>query len=165
MYRVIAFDPGVTTGWATYTAEKIYNPLAKPQGYYEYVNETWACGYLANDHHRDIIALLELQATSEFVIVCESFEYRNRARAGLRLESKEYIGIIKLFAAERGVPLLFQNAATGKGFGSDDKLERLGLLQKPVSRYPNQHINDANRHLLVYLATTAKRTDILRRLK
>jgi hypothetical protein len=149
VFRIIALDPGGTTGWYSYTADVI-----TVEGTTEYYEEKWACGWLGPDeHHQELYTFLELQHCTETIVVCESFEYRNRARPGLDLISKEYIGITRLFGQERSVPVVFQTAATGKGFGSDEKLQRIGILQRPVSVSPQKHINDAARHLLTFMCT------------
>lgn len=154
--RVLALDPGGTTGWFTYTAE-VLPALDTP--YRTHHDVKWASGHLGREeHHYQLYALLEMQAVQEFYIVCESFEFRNRARPGLDLSSKEYIGVVKTFIQERAKEpnapvLVMQTAAVGKAFGSDKKLEKLGIQVCPPSRWPHMHINDAGRHLVRFLCT------------
>lgn len=148
-YRVIAFDPGGTTGWASYSA------LQMPDG--SFFNERFDCGQLGpKEHHKELYDLLLMQRVSEYHVVSESFEFRNRARDGLVLISKEYIGVMKLFAAESEVPLVMQTAAMGKGFISDSKIMRAQLW------HPGwRHAMDATRHLLYYLVTRQNRMDLV----
>lgn len=143
LIRIMALDPGGTTGWASWTAERIQGVAADS---FEYKNVTWDNGQLGPEHHKLLWSVLELMHVENCRIVCERFEYRNTSRAGLVLDSREYIGIAKLFSQERGVPLEFQNASEAKGFVRDSHLKRLALWS---SGYP--HANDAMRHLLFYL--------------
>lgn len=152
MFRVVALDPGGTTGWASYSAEKLENPLTEE---FEYVNEDFRCGQIEiKDHHHQLYGFLGFNHTNEFYIVCERFEYRNTSRAGLVLDSREYIGVVKLFVQERNyhsdnaVTLSFQNASEAKGFVRDSHIKKLGLWSPG-----NPHAMDATRHLLYWLTT------------
>jgi hypothetical protein len=145
MYRIIALDPGGTTGYAVLTV-----------GHGNAMN--WRQGHLGPDeHHKALWALLELQAVSQTAIVCESFEYRNNSRAGLVLVSAEYIGITKLFARERNIPLFFQTAAEGKcgdkTFVRKEHLERLGLWKGTKWK----HAMDATAHLVRWIVLESKK--------
>lgn len=137
MYRVVALDPGGTTGWATYTSY----PEATEE------KQKFACGQIGPyQHHKDLYDFLGMQQTDNTIIVSESFEYRNERRPGLVLVSKEYIGVTKLFAEERGVPYFEQTASKAKGFVKDSNLQKLGLWSSGF-----QHAMDAMRHLLYYM--------------
>jgi hypothetical protein len=151
--KIIAFDPGGTTGWA----------LADIRG--------GLCAFTSGmlgpeDHHYNLYLLLEDERASSggerdgLTIVCESFEYRNDSRAGLILKSCEYIGVIKLFANShfRPDPLILQTASQGKirgkkteesAFVKKRNLQQLGLW----SLGPNgeHHAMDAYGHLLNYM--------------
>jgi hypothetical protein len=87
-----------------------------------------------------------LETTSPDVIICEDFEYRNRARAGLDLTPPRLIGVVKLFSQTTGTKLLLQKAAVGKGHYSDDRLKSLGFYRRGTP-----HGRDALRHLLHWL--------------
>lgn len=144
MYRIVALDPGGTTGWATYTE---YPEADKPE-------QKFACGQIGPfEHHKDLYDFLGMQQTDDTIVVCESFEYRNERRPGLVLISKEYIGVAKLFVAERGfeseenfLHYKEQTASKAKGFVKDTNLQKLGLWS---SGFP--HAMDAMRHLLYYM--------------
>jgi hypothetical protein len=98
--------------------------------------------------------------TSHFTLIAERFDFRQSEEGGQRhgtnLMSREYIGVAKLFAAERmNTPVVLQSAAQAKGFIPDKakngleanaKLKALGLY---VPGRP--HANDAMRHLIYYL--------------
>lgn len=139
---ILALDPGGTTGMS------VCNYV--DDGVDDFVGE-WRFGQIGPQPHHE--ALWTLMADLcipgiELRIVCESFEYRNNSRAGLVLDSVEYIGIVKLFVARYGVPLTMQTASMGKGFTKDQNIKKLGLWQSG-----KKHANDATRHLLYYLAT------------
>lgn len=131
---IIALDPGGTTGWATVRLE--------PRKVTE-----WNCGQLAQtEHHSQLFTLLGMNHTDNCAVVCERFEYRAYSRPGLVLDSREYIGVAKLFCQERNVPFVLQSAAQGKGFVKDQNIKKLGLWSPG---WP--HAMDAMRHLLYYI--------------
>lgn len=146
MLTVIALDPGGTTGWSMFRAEVMPTPDGE-----ELFNARWSQGQLGpHEHHDQLYGFLELQQTMQTYVICEGFEYRNRARAGLVLVSKEYIGVAKLFCIRNKVSYGEQTAAQGKGFVKDANIKKLGMWMpgKP-------HANDATRHLLWWLINAA----------
>lgn len=172
IFTAIGLDPGGSTGWASYQAEvDIQDPNSIHHNWY---TEKWNCGTFGPDAHHDALyTLLELSHTSEYHIICESFEYRNKSRPGLELISKEYIGVVNLFAQQRGLRLPgnypqvhYQTAAQGKitphSFIQKRHLENIGLWS---SGRENRHAMDAYGHLLFWLINGQyKRYDLLKRL-
>lgn len=170
---IIGLDPGGTTGWALYTANVIHNVDGQP----EYYNEAYNAGQIGpGPHHLRLWHLLEQWTTVNTIIVCESFEFRRNDRDATRdnivLVSKEYIGVVNLYAqtfeeTTSGLPgefkVVFQTAAMGKGFWDDRKLEVVGLLQTPKTTWP--HANDAMRHILQYMVFKMNRQDLLQPLR
>jgi len=160
--KIIALDPGGTTGWATFDD-------TAPEG-----ASKFNFGHIGpEEHHEKLQAFLELQTSqTDTRVVCESFEYRKGLRDNVVMVSLEYIGIVKLHCEIYGMrqspngsvvfpQLIMQTAATGKAFWKDDKLKRLGLFQPGW-----KHANDATRHLLTYLCTLPEWKDkLLRSLK
>lgn len=133
VYRILAFDPGGTTGYKLYDSE----------------TDTFSGGQLEPNHHFKLWSMLnDLKINA---VVYETFEYRNKSRAGLVLDSREYIGIIRLFEAMYSIPTTKQTPAQAKGFVSDARLKRGGLW---VPGHP--HENDACRHLIYYMINTMK---------
>ena len=106
--NILAFDPGGTTGWALYSDD-----------------DAIIGGQLANQHHYDLYLLM--RENDPQAIVYETFEYRNKSRAGLVLDSREYIGVIKLYAEINEVELVAQSPVLAKGFVSDTQLKKLHL--------------------------------------
>lgn len=125
--RVIALDPGITTGVAYGTIDDGMMTV-----YAEQYNWT---------HHQLYAHLLERMPD---VIVMESFEFRKGARAGLILYPVELIGVVKLYEAlHPPVAVFMQTAAKGKSYYSDTHLKNGGVYVRGVG-----HGMDALRHLL-----------------
>ena len=148
--RIIALDPGGTTGWALADIEE--------GGHIEFKHDMLE----RMNHHKELHDTLE--SFEPDIIVCESFEYRNANRPGLELISVEYIGVMKLFAETSGTPYVMQKAAQGKirdkptAFVKPDNLKRLSLY------HPNQvHAMDAYGHLLYYIINKPGDVDIILR--
>lgn len=176
---ILGLDPGGTTGWALYTADVIHD-ISGDRPTPEFYNEKFNAGQLGpGKHHRLLWGLLEQWTVTNTIIVCESFEYRRNAkdrnRDNIVLDSKEYIGVVNLYqqvfehtVAPRhnhliGLQVVYQTAATGKGFWTDQKLQMVGKQSTPKSKWP--HANDAMRHLLHYMAFKMHRRDLLQPLK
>lgn len=157
---ILSFDPGGTTGWASVTIRELKSGDA------EFM---WHTGQLLDDNHHSALysfmcnayddnALYNDEPIAALTIVTESFEYRNISRAGLRLDSVEYIGVMKLFCDVRDVELKFQTASMGKvrdkpgAFVKPDNIKKLDLWS-PGSK----HAMDALGHLLYYMINSDKR--------
>ena len=137
MHRIIAIDPGVTTGICTARLKADYLFVTPNQ-----VKATLAQMYtILND-------FIGVGSTQTHVIY-EDFEYRNQARAGLDLTPVKIIGVIQLIQEcnRTGSTIFYrQTAAMGKAYYSDDKLKELGIYKKGVP-----HGMDATRHLMHWL--------------
>ena len=132
---VVALDPGGTTGVAILSARGVL-----------------VAEHLTGEHHKDLWNLL--QDIDPDVVVCESFEFRNKSRDNLELISKEYIGVVKLwYRMHPNAVLSMQTAAMGKGFITDKGPNANEALKKLGWYFPSmKHANDAVRHLVYYLA-------------
>jgi hypothetical protein len=176
---IIGLDPGGTTGWATYNANVMRHVVDPDQavGTWEFFDERWNSGEIGpGPHYITLWDLLGLKRAQNFIIVCESFEYRHNQRDNVVLVSLEYIGVAKLFAEmEPQTPttpinLVLQTAATGKSFwypkirGTErrdaSKLKAVGLYSPG-----HVHANDATAHLLHFMENTLGRKDLLEPLK
>lgn len=163
--HVLALDPGGSTGWALYAADVL---SGLDGASLEFHNEKITQGQLGPEqHHLELWGLLGMMHTTNFIIVCESFEYRQDQRPLVQLISKEYIGVVELFVQERNLTLLPeaqvhhvpQSAATGKGFwypkvpgkkaSWDGSKLRAVDLYHPTTH--GRHVNDATAHLLHFL--------------
>lgn len=127
---LLALDPGTTTGYCVYE-----------QG-------SFVFGQIGPEmHHKPLWALMK--GTEPTTIICEDFTFRpNPNRRKVVLDSKEYIGVVKLYGSAYDVPVKMQMASQAKGFwGEDNRIRKLGLWQ-PGQR----HAMDALRHMLYYLS-------------
>jgi hypothetical protein len=138
--RIVALDPGITTGWATWNdgLPRLVDTL----------------------QYRDSLQFIwhKLQLDSPNVIVCENFTYQQRTK--VELYPVEVIGVVKLFAQINDIPVYFQTPAQAKKFWTDDKLRVLGFYS------PAQpHGMDAVRHLLYHLTFSMNNLYFVERLK
>lgn len=128
--KIVALDPGVTTGYAVGHIDDGCMTVRAGQ-------EVWS--------HQELWAQLHLAEPD--AIVCESFEFRNKSRAGLILYSVELIGIVHLFCSPSyrtpSVTLFMQTAAKGKGYYTNMHLQTHGVYTRGIP-----HGMDAMRHLL-----------------
>lgn len=144
-FRILALDPGGTTGIAT--ANYNYDPPIENPNIADFNYMTHEMG--PAKHH---LALWDfISHFNPDTIVCEAFEFRqNYGREGNRnkveLISREYIGVAELYCQMTKTRLLMQSASQGKHFVPDAKLEMTGILVTPP--HPNRHKNDALRHLV-----------------
>lgn len=128
--KVIALDPGVTTGYAT--------GLISPEGKMLVVGgqERW--------NHVGLYQFLVINEPN--VIISERFEFRKKAREGLELFSRELIGVANLYAQLHMPPpheLVMQMPSVIGGFFSDAQLKKDNLWKEGRG-----HNMDALRHLL-----------------
>jgi hypothetical protein len=101
--------------------------------------------------------------TADDTMVLESFEFRKEdtGREYINYSTGEYVGVCKLGAILKGMYLIVQNSATGKGFWNDDKLKRAGVYGICDSR----HSRDAMRHWLKYWTFNRNDKEFLFKLK
>lgn len=149
--KILALDPGGSTGYAQYDSER----------------RSWLQGTLRGEHH---IALMNLLMSDNWdVVIYERFLYQRReldAGVSLVLDSVEYIGVIKLYhqsitaahgmvekSSDSGlhlvqftVPELVMQAPSSMQLWDDRKLKAAGLYTTD-----SPHARDATRHLLYYL--------------
>ena len=121
--KIVALDPGVTTGWASRARDR------------------YSTRQIIGEHHVELWdALYNFEPQ---VVVCERFTYQRRDK--VILKSVEYIGVVTLYCEQYGANLVMQTPSQAKNLWTDTKL-------KLVEQYkPNQpHANDAMRHLLYY---------------
>jgi len=144
--RIIALDPGGTTGVAIYERTSGSNREADN-------DFTWETRQLSGVHHDTLWDLLENEGPWTTVIY-ERFMYQRRELdrgVSLVLDSVEYIGVVKLWHLRHleEVDLVCQTPAQAKNLWTDQKLKRLELYKANAP-----HANDATRHLLYYLTVT-----------
>lgn len=112
------------------------------------------------EHHSRLEAEMHLLGPFD-VVITERFEHRNDEFA--RLASLEYIGVVKAVCYRHRVPLVLQGASEAKAFATNDKLEKLGLLKRPVTRW--KHANDGMRHVVYHLLASTRARLVPRELR
>lgn len=130
---VMAFDPGVTTGWAAWPDPNA--PLSSKQIH-------------LGQHTGSLLSLeMLLDAWQPDVVIFESFKYQRRDK--VVLYPREVIGVIKLWCERRGIEPIEQTPSQAKNLWTDDKIKKLNLWMPSF-----RHAMDALRHLLYYLVVT-----------
>ena len=136
--RVVAIDPGETTGIAVYDSEWAEQP------------PLWTTSVQGQMNAIEIIKR-ELSFDADLLVI-EEF----RISAGTARKSRggsntaiEIIGAAKWLAHCAVVPVRMQSPSSVMGFMTNDKLRRLGFY------VPNDHARDAVRHLAYYLIETS----------
>ena len=139
MIKAVAFDPGKTTGFATGEI---------PQ-YGDWKDDVARCMLVstaqAELNHTDIFEFLNNFKPD--YIICERFDFRQKARTGLELVSRELIGVIELYVGlNKNCTLVMQTPSQAiGGYWSNDKLLKYHLYRKG-----QDHANDAARHLMYW---------------
>ena len=135
MMKIVALDPGKTTGYSVgYLKDD--DPIFKfesMQGRYD---------------HGGLYHLLE--GILPDWIVCESFEFRNKVRAGTELISAELIGVVHLYTHFFKNGLTFQNASTHGAGGNNGAFQNSILKQKGIYKSGKPHAMDSLRILLYW---------------
>lgn len=137
--RIIAFDPGGTTGIATHIVSSDFFGS-------KYELETDEL--LFNNHHKLLERRLDFFRPD--VVVTERFDHRPRQKHA-DLISVEYIGVMKLWCQKNSVELVQQQQLKGdKGLWTNNKLKTLGLYRSTKGG----HSNDAIRQMLWFITVT-----------
>lgn len=159
--RIVALDPGGTTGWAYWTDEW-------ESGCERINDEAWDRGQLTGQHHEELYGLLcTLQPD---VLVYERFTYQRRELdkgVSLVLDSVEYIGVAKLWMHIgrlvdcQLVPQTVHQGKIGpKNLWTEEKVKALGLWIPGLT-----HAMDATGHLLYYRVVTLDDKGVLEPLR
>lgn len=140
MIKIIAIDPGRTTGYcyAIMHDDKTYTDEKKL--------EYWP--FQVNDEVEDLWN--RLKRFNPHCIIIEDFEFRRGKYAGsggggLDLFPCQLIGIARLYATLAGRRIDIQKASQGKQYYTNQVLKDKGLFKKGAAY---EHAMDASRHLL-----------------
>lgn len=156
--KVLWLDPGGRTGWASFRA------TVMPGTPVEYYDIQWKAGQLNNpDHHAELAFFLEMEHTDQDTLYgYERFDFRkDKERDKIVYASAEYIGVIKLIAAQRKIPLVHSGAADMK-FSDDRKLRALGVYDLVKGQ---KDAKAAMRHLVRYMVCNVRVPQLLRQLE
>lgn len=140
--NLIAFDPGLTTGytWGTYSDTEPYvdhSVSSEEEG-------------LTVEQFFGVIGIL-MTRPEPVTVVCEDFTLqRGRPMSSDQIAPVYLIGALQYLAYQnRNISLVMQKPSAAKAGVTDEHLEKLGLLRKPKTRM--DHMNDALRHAVLYL--------------
>ena len=129
-FNVIAFDPGGTTGYAIATVSD------SGRFHFEY------SGQQRYSRYSEVFGMLE--SLIPLYVIAESFEFRKGAQHhGIVLESRDVLGVLKLWCEIRGSHFCLQSPSVGKAFTTNARLRQHGIYKIAAD-----HANDASRHLL-----------------
>jgi hypothetical protein len=143
MIKVIAFDPGVTTGFAMGEITEVEGDILDGTLVGQMLVQTAQAEFTK----AELFTYLNTIAPNH--IVCESFEYRNQARTGLILESRELIGIINLYV-ELNPPCTLKMQPPGMVIGKTAYYTDARLKLSGIYRRGQIHANEAAKHLLYW---------------
>lgn len=124
----LAFDPGATTGFATYDQQ--YGEFYSWQTEGRHAAERDAEGYFG---YRTVVV------GESFIITAETL------KKSRQMDPLYIIGWADGECARLGIPFSLQTPSEGKAFGTDAKLKALGWWNPTKGG----HANDAARHLLL----------------
>src|ERR1051326_385779 len=128
---ILAFDPGVTTGWASYDQK----------------TRCYHIGHLG-ESLQGINRLITMVQPD--VVLYEDFKHRAQLISS-ELYSLQVIGVLRLWLEENPREQWHCLPAEAKAFWSDDKIKAIGLWERG-----KKHAMDAMRVLLTYMMKTDK---------
>jgi hypothetical protein len=148
--RIAALDPGGTTGWTIFDVEINYGCPVWKKRLWEHFDHGQMGGTF--EHHK--LLWLFLQSRRPDLVIGEQFV--NRGNEWADISARDYVGIIKLYGQMANVPIVWQSAGQAKAFATDEKLEMLGLLALPATKW--KHANDAMRHMIRWICCDSAST-------
>ena len=127
--RILAVDPGDTTGWALFVDATLKE-----------------CGHVGGN-----FATLEklIHAARPDVLVIEEYRiygWRAKQHSWSDVPTLRLIGGMQMLAQQMGLPVVMQTAQQAKGFSRDEKLRSWNFYQ-----VGKKHANDAIRHACYYV--------------
>lgn len=136
--RLLALDPGETTGWSMFsaTAEKV---SLTEQGQIC----TWPQKDMVEnltkliDHHQPDLIVHEVYAV---------YEWKADSHSWSQVPTLHVIGCLETLCHQKGIPYLWQTAQIAKNFCTDDRLKEWGFYIKG-----QRHARDSIRHGTYYL--------------
>jgi hypothetical protein len=142
MIKIIAFDPGITTGYAQgILKDDIDEPMYVTTG-----EGKWS--------HMDLWKFCN-GYTPNFIIYERFLARHSRYRQGVELKSREMIGVLELYCEMYASSVVLQNPMKGGKSSTFDNVnssyfndER--LKKDAIYKSGKPHANDAARHLLYW---------------
>lgn len=141
--RLLALDPGATTGWAVFTkggpGERYQAGQVKQENVWKLL-ETSRFAQIVGEEYI-------IHTEADLTIICESFQHRQLPKVDY--SAPEVIGVVKEWSRQNNIEIIWQTPAMGKSYWDNTRLADLDLLKRPATTW--RHANDAMRHLLWYL--------------
>jgi len=138
--KILALDPGETTGWATYLGGTI---TVSQQ-------VTKNIGQSFNWLDAKLKAIDSYETSRKYSMIrCEDYKvysWKSEDHSWASLHTPQLIGAIKVAAHINHTPISFMLAQQAKKWWTDEKLDVFGLNPKGL-----RHGRDALRHLLYYI--------------
>jgi hypothetical protein len=131
---ILAFDPGLTTGWAALDLDSggfISGQTEGRHAFYRQVEAAIAGGAL-------------VEAVGEKYTITQ-----RTAKLSAQYDALYIIGMMDYLSEKCGFPLTLQTPAQAKAFATDAKLKAVGWYTPTKGG----HANDASRHLLTYVSS------------
>jgi hypothetical protein len=139
MTTILSVDPGGTTGWCTFDAERFMSERIGPVP----AEAEFADFLIRADHW--------LASNDRVTVVCEryvvSMETVKKSRGDVNW-SMESIGVLRHLCRKYGHTFVLQNVADAKKLASNELLKQVGWWARG-----QDHGRDAIRHLILWLAT------------
>lgn len=139
--RVLALDPGETTGACLFEGSKLVDARQLATGLMPHA--------AVDVRHYISGSLFPRADNQEIHVVIEDYRvysWKTKDHAWAGLHTSRLIGATELICYDAGLDLTKQTAQQAKGFCTDDKLQAWGLWQEG-----QRHARDAIRHALYYL--------------
>lgn len=135
--RLLAIDPGETTGWCLFNGLKLhtFSQLATKEEGYEAVLKLFA------EERPDVVVVENYRV----------YGHMSNQHKWEELYTPKLIGGLELLCHQKGIQMFEQMAFQAKGFVSDDKLREWGFWQKG-----KQHARDSIRHACYFLLFNKK---------
>lgn len=142
-YRLIALDPGETTGYTLFV-----NGIKKDTKQLDTHNMAQATKLLMN---------LLVKEQPDFLVYenYKVYDWKTESHSWSQLHTSQFIGTIRTLCTLHDIPYHTQMAQQAKGFCDDTKLKEWGYYDKGM-----KHARDAVRHACFYiLFNLGKRSD------
>jgi hypothetical protein len=145
--KILALDPGETTGWCTLELKASDSPLASRAE----VRPHYCAGQIVTNPIEQATPLLTklFEEQKPDHIVCEDYRvysWKTKSHSWEELHTPQLIGSIRTLAQQLNIPISFEMAQQPKQFVTDEKLKEWGIYHRGM-----KHARDAQRHAIYFL--------------
>ncbi len=138
-YVIVGIDPGETTGFGyrMHWSDEL-NKIHLSQLATKTVEEGW--------HAIDAAWPKTKWKTICLIEDYKVYSWKADDHSWANLHTAQFIGALRIYCMQKGIPVVFQMAAEAKTFVTDDMLKHWGVYEAGM-----KHARDAERHILRYL--------------